>query len=1036
MVEYLLTTVQEPSSVLAAVYASVLSFKERNLVLAKDSSLEIYNVSSEGLELVHSIPALGKITALASFRPTHKSSGSKKDPPLTDWLFVALDNGLCCTIAYDDGEFVILDHLLESFGRVSPSSGHFVAVDQSREFIALHSWQGYVSLFKLRPKPTDLIKAPSSARSKEDGMNMIFQSISDVNLELVTVIALKFVTGFSSSSCLAVLSLEAQQSKVLTLYSIGNNGTKISPIHDTNVPDDTQLLIPLPSGGFLICSPFSVMYYYRSSEDDSVESKMFPIDVDEQELTAFVVIDSTRVIIGTNGGQYLLLVLEYDGEIVKDIGYVPVGQSCPATSIVHLSGNYLFASSHFSHSVLFELDLKKQTIHQLVTIKNLAPISDVLPISEGATDKGISFILGSGGFHMGGLKRITRGRDVNEFVHIDIGSPIQNVWSPFEDTIVVSFLNQTTRAFRLNDGEAEDVTEDLGIEKNSHTIEVGVFTDTHNLAVVSSRRIYTSNRSYCPEMPLSFGSALTNAVVFCSGKQMGVVDANLELLTRHEFDREISAFDAIDGYAVVGFWNSKNIELRDTDNLSLLTSIEVSLDNDAPIRSLCIKRRQGGSLTITLGTGSGQLLLLDYTATTRKLRHDQTINLEPSPVSIHPVSENVILVDSNHRCSLLDLGGNNIIPVQLTNTELVSACSFRSNSSSTNLVAMASGSSIRVGSVSNWTSVGIQELQLNQLIHKLCHAPGGRGLIFILTVGLNPLSGAIKLVNSDTFEILDSYELEKQETGQCIVSILSEQISFRGVMVGTSIEEGTHDLGSEKGRVLLLTITKEQKIELVDSISVASSVYDLLYDEGDFSSPVTRVLASIGPIVQGISITPTGINEGFRISLLPERLFTSPSFTVAMSYDGKSIFFGDLLRGVGVSAIEEGELTSRSLQDRAFSTIDVEGIGENRFIASSMDGEVISGQSSTQGIVLTHKQAFSSPANVIKTVKLGPGMKPTEGVGSAVVLATTAGGVYLLWTISSDLYDRLLPIQTAIKDRIPGINYGNNREFKRYDFLL
>jgi DNA damage-binding protein 1 len=115
-------TSQKATAVNFSVVCNFCSPNEKNLILAKNNHLEIYNLKENGLALITDVTLFGSIKALEFYRPTGVSQ---------DVLFVLTERKKIAILAYDSVQKKIIT---KSMGNVKDRIGRDAEMGQ-RGFI-------------------------------------------------------------------------------------------------------------------------------------------------------------------------------------------------------------------------------------------------------------------------------------------------------------------------------------------------------------------------------------------------------------------------------------------------------------------------------------------------------------------------------------------------------------------------------------------------------------------------------------------------------------------------------------------------------------------------------------------------------------------------------------------------------------------------------------------------------------------------------------------------------------------------------------
>eukprot|EP00557_Chaetoceros_sp_GSL56_P001459 CAMPEP_0176497610 /NCGR_PEP_ID=MMETSP0200_2-20121128/11820_1 /TAXON_ID=947934 /ORGANISM="Chaetoceros sp., Strain GSL56" /LENGTH=1475 /DNA_ID=CAMNT_0017895643 /DNA_START=101 /DNA_END=4528 /DNA_ORIENTATION=- len=176
-------SVQQPGAVLQSVKCSFLAPGSVDVIVAKSRRLEVRqltNASSHelaSLPVVHSAPINGRITTLLSFR--HPSS-------VTDYIFFTTETKQYAVISYvatedadSNAAYNLVTHAsgnLADYGMAlrgnEPESGPIAALEPNQTCIALHLYEGFVTILPIQKSYHPQQSSKSSTNVKRAGKNL------------------------------------------------------------------------------------------------------------------------------------------------------------------------------------------------------------------------------------------------------------------------------------------------------------------------------------------------------------------------------------------------------------------------------------------------------------------------------------------------------------------------------------------------------------------------------------------------------------------------------------------------------------------------------------------------------------------------------------------------------------------------------------------------------------------------------------------------------------------------------------------------
>jgi hypothetical protein len=1037
----LITPIQSPASVLYSAYANVTSYKERDVVLGKISSVEIYGVTKEGLSLKYALPIQGKLSGLTTFKPLRRNSSKKKSSGLLDWLLFITENGACCVVTYQENSFVHFQDIdLDFEGRNLVSSGALISVDPSKNYLAIHAYQGYVKLYKMHNKLTEELRNPASLDSSR--MEPLFHNIINHNLEFLHLVDMKFVAGIEPS-CLAIVTKETDNSHHFSVLSLQPNPPKlVKKCPPEQLDYECSFIVPLMTEnppGVLAVSHRSITYFNLRSLDEP-ESKSFPLVASEEPFTSYTSIDESRLLLGTQSGAIYLLVLHFEGGKLTTLNLHSLGKTVPATSLLHLSSNYFFASSHFAHSILFQLDLQAKQVVPIQEIKNIAPIIDVLPIKEDENSN--AFILGSGGFDTGCLKKLKSGKQVDIIAEFSADEYIQKIWPLEENILAVSTFN-STRVFKIehDDGSVTELNEyNPNLLQNVSSLELG-YLNSQNFQVTSNAIISLSNGNSFQQEGSTFNFAVFSGdfILTCiNSTKIVVFDTSLHMVSQKEMPSEVSCITGFGGkYCAVGFWNYSRVLLLQCSDLTEVFSI--SIGSNVLVRSLKLKKFDTSEkFYIFMGVADGNVLIYSSFSDASGFTKETNAVCGTSPVSMFDFGESLLV--SSSRSSLLQIKEGSVETTPLNITPIVYGVSLDHSYYGKDLLVFSSKDIIKLANISSVTTVGIQEKFMSEVIFKLESMPSVPNIILASTVKQvdSHFVGNLKLFDSCSLEVLDEFQLHDNETAQAIISINSETIGFSGFAIGTCIEDGLHDDSQAKGRIILFNLDSNTlKLQFQNELLLPGTVYDMTFSTPEFTVPTTQFLAAINDHIKVIEITKSDIEEKFNLKLmeLPKE-HKCTTYAIALSSYGDHVVMGDLLRGASYGTFETSTGVVDVVKEASgiLPTSGVEFISDYEFLIGDINGilkKVNIKNSKSKDISMVF--SFASGINRIRRINQSSWVFKEFELYPDSLIATVSGGLYFHASIPKPLFDKLIAIQQVLSSALPALNVQPNEAQAAYE---
>lgn len=233
-------TAQKPTAVNGCVTGHFTSAEDLNLLIAKNTRLEIYVVTAEGLRPVKEVGMYGKTAVMELFRPKGESK---------DLLFILTAKYNACILEYkqngDSIDIITRAHgnVQDRIGRPS-ETGIIGIIDPECRMIGLRLYDG---LFKV---------IPLDRENKE-------LKAFNIRLEELQVIDVKFLYGCQAPTICFVY--QDPQGRHVKTYEVSLREKEFNkgPWKQENVEAEASMVIavPEPFGGAIIIGQESITYH-------------------------------------------------------------------------------------------------------------------------------------------------------------------------------------------------------------------------------------------------------------------------------------------------------------------------------------------------------------------------------------------------------------------------------------------------------------------------------------------------------------------------------------------------------------------------------------------------------------------------------------------------------------------------------------------------------------------------------------------------------------------------------------------------------
>jgi len=542
-------TAHKPTAVNACVTGNFTSHDELNLLIAKNTRLEVYSVTPEGLRPLKEISVYGRIAVLQLFRPP----GENKD---LLFLLTARYNAMIleCVSSTEDsssssssseGAFEIVTrahgNVQDRIGRPA-ETGIIGIIDPSCRVIGLRLYNG---LFKVIPLDRDNreLKAFNVRMEELNIIDIAFLYPTDPG----TIASSSSATPTPVEPPTLILIHQDQHGRHVRTYEIATREKELAkgPWKQDNVETEATMVIavPPPLGGALIVGQESIAYH----KGDTFLA-IAPPSIKAAVLECHARIDAFRYLLGDMAGRLFMLLLEkeekMDGEIsVRDLKVELLGEISIPECLTYLDNGVVYVGSRLGDSQLAKLNVESDpdtgsNVQVMETFTNLGPIVDMCVVDLERQGQG-QLVTCSGCYKEGSLRIIRNGIGIHENATIDLPG-IKGVWplrvhsnnsstsTPKDDTLVLSFVGQT-RILALTGDEVEEM-ELNGIDDDQQSFYVGNIPEANQIVQITANSIRLIS---CMDGSLE-GQQSTSGGLIEEWKPPGSGTKNISVATCHQ----------------------------------------------------------------------------------------------------------------------------------------------------------------------------------------------------------------------------------------------------------------------------------------------------------------------------------------------------------------------------------------------------------------------------------------------------------------------------------------------------------------------
>jgi len=455
-------TAQHPTIVNVCDTGNFTSPTDLNLIIARNTRIEILSVSPEGLRSIREFSINGSIEVMKLFRP----AGAEKDR-----LFIVTrrHNAMILEVESNGDGPNNFDIVTRAYGDVrdkigkKSETGTLAVIDPESRVIGLRL---YDSLFKVIPLEKDQAELKAF----------------NIRIEELQIYDIQFLHGVAQPTIVLLhQDVHGRHVKTHELSLKEKEFVKVAWKQD-NVEREASMLIPVPEphGGVIIIGAESITYH-----NGTMYHAIAPASLQESSIVAQARVDpnGSRYLLGDMAGHLFMLLLEKEDRMdgssqVKDLKLELLGETTIAETMTYLDNGYVYIGSRLGDSQLVRLNAEADSAGSYVTVvdtfTNLGPILDMVVVDLERQGQG-QLVTCSGGFKEGSLRIIRNGIGIHELASIDLPG-IKGMWplkvgQEKDNTLVLSFVEQT-RVLTLTGEEVEE-TEIAGFVADQQTFYTG-----------------------------------------------------------------------------------------------------------------------------------------------------------------------------------------------------------------------------------------------------------------------------------------------------------------------------------------------------------------------------------------------------------------------------------------------------------------------------------------------------------------------------------------------------------------------------------
>lgn len=710
-------TAQRPTSTNLAITCNFTNSNDLNLLLAKNSVIEIHTASPEGLRHYMDLNINGSVTCMQSFRPKGENQ---------DVVFVLTRRYHVFIIQYNSTTKEIVTR---TYGDIEDSTGKptdmgaIGIVDPECKLIGLKLYEGLLKIV-----PLDSVKQKDSKELKS----------FNIRIEELSIIDIKFLEGCKVPTIVYIYQTQKGTRHVKTFeISVSNKEFTKGPWKLTNVEANANLIIPVkaPLYGAIIIGLTTVSY----CKADTFISHS-PVSLADKIITCYCTIDSRRYLCSDDRGLLFILTLVTDqSNTVTDIQMVQVGEATTASCLAYLDNSVVYVGAEHGDSQLVHINPSgERHITILESYSNLGSILDMCIVDS---DKQPQLVTCSGINKEGSLRVVRCGIGIQELASIDIPG-IKGIWpatiksnGSLDNALIITFMGYT-RILHFDGEEVEEI-ESNNFISDQQTLYSGMCAGGNLIQICSNciRLFDNLTLSTISEWKPQAGERIdhvgcnTTQCVVSHGKKvtyLSIENCHIKPVSIVELNYDVACIDitplsksSSSKYCAIGCWVDGSIRiysLPDFEKLQLH-----SLGGEVVVKSILMCPFEDSSyLMATLGDGS--MFYCDIDPDTGKLTKMKKIALGIHSTTLqlfHAFDANHVFASSD-RPTVIYSNSRKLVFSTVNMQDINHMCPINTSAYPDSL-ALASSSGFTVGSVATIQKLHIQSIALGESPKKIVY---------------------------------------------------------------------------------------------------------------------------------------------------------------------------------------------------------------------------------------------------------------------------------------------------------------------------
>ncbi|KAJ8655656.1 hypothetical protein O0I10_008745 [Lichtheimia ornata] len=831
---------QAPTAVNAAVKGNFIVKDRIDLIVSKETFVEVYNIENDLLSLVYQFNLYGRIEALETCQMQGRDTCS---------LFIFTDQGRYCILSYDPIQSTIIT---EQHGH----PGHHPArladdifvrtIGRERNLVVASIYSGLLHVFPIAPTP--------SGKGKAKAVNTLRPEPFAIRIDEFLILSLVALDN-EPEPTIAVLYANERKRRFIKTYQLN---LKIKSINEqalgytSNARDSDYLLLPMPAPyfGFCVISDSIITCHDKRAPQNSKSTSInftimtahseFTMGEEENSIQCFLS-DTSRVL-------YVLRIwFNTNGTAVR-IALESLGMAVRASAIVPLPNDRLFLGSAQADSTLIKLDSKPITV--LDELLSLAPIVDFCLFDLDKQGRQ-TMVCCSGADNNGSLRMVQDG--VGFLPKTELLMPgIKGVWtlkqkgdSSIDNTMVISTVHGT-RILYIEPGTdiVEELSEFSALKMEESTLAIDQVDNIIIHVTPSGVRLVENEPKGAlldewrpaPDQVITVAAVNRMQCVLSSGRgELLYIEVKNNRLVYDEskvLDHEISCLDISHfekSYVAVGLWGGQHVQVLRLPDLSKVAQ-DTFTETLVPRSVVLAELEHVQYLLLTLGDGQ----LVYYRLGKKGLVDRKQLTLGTHSVFLHKLMHNgrPCIFAASDRPTMIT-SENNRLTFSGVNLQEIRGCKEFNNPIHQGVI-VATDKSLVFGRINPVRKLHITKVPLeNETARRVLYheetktiAVGTSTVKRNIDDGSESYTGWLRIFDARTLQELSAYNLLQHEVVESMCSIYMAELESEVVFVGTAIVS-EQDKDQLPGRVLAFQVMPNYEYKLLDAANVAGVVYSM-----------------------------------------------------------------------------------------------------------------------------------------------------------------------------------------------------------------